>query len=50
MKPSGVNFLEAFKNRNRTDAETAFNKLEKMLHPSNELKTIYQMQLDSIGE
>ena len=43
-------FLEAFKNRNRTDAETAFNKLEKMLHPSNELKTIYQMQLDSIGE
>nr|WP_290446033.1 AAA family ATPase [Acinetobacter lwoffii] len=43
-------FLQAFKNRNRANAETAFNKLEKMLHPNNELKTIYQMQLDSIGE
>ncbi|ENW97847.1 AAA family ATPase [Acinetobacter sp. NIPH 298] len=43
-------FLLAFKNRNRADAEIAFDKLEKMLHPNNELKTIYQMQLDSIGE
>jgi predicted ATP-binding protein involved in virulence len=43
-------FLQAFKNRNKTDAEIAFDKLEKMLHPNNELKTIYQMQLDSIGE
>lgn len=43
-------FLDAFKKRNRSAAETAFNKLENLLHPSNELKTIYQMQLDSIGD
>lgn len=43
-------FLQAFKHRNREDVEIAFDKLEKMLHPNNELKTIYQMQLDSIGE
>lgn len=43
-------FLQAFKSRNKIDAEIAFDKLEKMLHPNNELKAIYQMQLDSIGE
>lgn len=43
-------FLEAFKERNRPAAETAFNKLENLLHPSSELKPIYQMQLDSIGD
>lgn len=43
-------FLQAFKRRNKADAKIAYDKLEKMLHPNNELKAIYQMQLDSIGE
>lgn len=43
-------FIEAFKNQNKEDAKQAFAKLSSMLHPTSELKTIYQMQLDSLGE
>jgi len=43
-------FSSAFKAQNKQRAQEAFNKLKKMLHHSNELKAIYQMQLDSLGE
>lgn len=43
-------FLKAFKERNIDEAKSAFNALQKMLHPSSELRAIYQMQLDSIGD
>lgn len=43
-------FLNAFRKRDKPKAQEAFDKLKRMLHPSNELKAIYQMQLDSLGE
>lgn len=43
-------FVNAFKHQNYDEAKQAFAKIEKMLHPSSELKTIYQMQLDSLGD
>lgn len=43
-------FVNAFKHQNYDEAKQAFVKIEKMLHPSSELKTIYQMQLDSLGD
>lgn len=43
-------FMEAFKQQNQLRAKEAFDKLKRMLHPHSELKAIYQMQLDSLGE
>lgn len=43
-------FMEAFKRKDKLKAQEVFDKLQEMLHPSNELKVIYQMQLDSLGE
>ncbi|MDC5112814.1 AAA family ATPase [Acinetobacter baumannii] len=43
-------FIEAFRLQQKEAAENAFNKLSKMLHPTSELKAIYQMQLESLGE
>ncbi|MEB6666345.1 AAA family ATPase [Acinetobacter vivianii] len=43
-------FIEAFRKQRKEDAKRAFTKLSNMLHPASELKAIYQMQLDSLGE
>ncbi|EPF6240945.1 AAA family ATPase [Acinetobacter baumannii] len=43
-------FIEAFRLQKKEAAEKAFNKLSNMLHPTSELKAIYQMQLESLGE
>lgn len=43
-------FMEAFKQQNQLRATEAFDKLNRMLHPHSELKAIYQMQLDSLGD
>ncbi|RSN81778.1 recombinase RecF [Acinetobacter baumannii] len=43
-------FIEAFRKQSKKDAKRAFNKLSNMLHPASELRAIYQMQLDSLGE
>lgn len=43
-------FLNAFRKKDKPKAQEAFDKLQEMLHPSNELKVIFQMQLDSLGE
>ncbi|WP_279722417.1 AAA family ATPase [Acinetobacter baumannii] len=43
-------FIQAYKNNDLAGAQIAFNKLEKMLHPENELIEIYKMQLLSLGE
>lgn len=43
-------FMDAFKQQDQLRARGAFDKLKRMLHPHSELKAIYQMQLDSLGE
>jgi len=43
-------FMDAFKQQNQLRAAEAFDKLSRMLHPHSELKAIYQMQLDSLGD
>lgn len=43
-------FIQAYKKNDLAGAQLAFNKLEKMLHPENELIEIYKMQLLSLGE
>ncbi|HDG7211740.1 AAA family ATPase [Acinetobacter nosocomialis] len=43
-------FVQALKKNNYPAAQIAFSKLEKMLHPENELIEIYKMQLISLGE
>ncbi|MFW1842328.1 AAA family ATPase [Acinetobacter pittii] len=43
-------FIEAFRLQKKEEAKHAFDKLCKMLHPTSELKAIYQMQLESLGE
>ena len=41
-------FLQAFKAQDYNQAKESFAILESMLHPKNELRVIYQMQLDSL--
>lgn len=41
-------FDKALEDRNKLDAQEAYNELDKMLHPQYPLRIVFRMQLDSV--
>lgn len=43
-------FDDALDSQNKSEAQAAYDELDKMLHPQYPLRPVFRMQLDSLGE